>query len=232
MSRNLKGSFSKALFLSAALLTPVFGQMSDHGRPDGRTGDRGQFDRGQVNDNRNDHARPDTQIRPPAPVNGGSNNGFNGGNRGWYQGNGQSGQSNPGYTERPEGGRGYNAPDNRGNGRQARGYETRGFESRGFESRGFEPRGYESRRYVHGGYARGFGRSYDRDYDRRFYRARYVSRFWNEREERAYRLYLAERRWDYRAWDECESYDQDDYWDWRDVHPDRVLFSFGIGFGR
>ncbi len=43
---------------------------------------------------------------------------------------------------------------------------------------------------------------------------------WNEREEHAWREYLRERRWEYRAWNRCNRREQRAYWRWRHHHPD------------
>jgi hypothetical protein len=44
---------------------------------------------------------------------------------------------------------------------------------------------------------------------------------WNGREERAYRVYLAERHREYREFGRLERRDQEEYWEWRHSHPDR-----------
>ena len=44
---------------------------------------------------------------------------------------------------------------------------------------------------------------------------------WDDREERAYRAYLAERRLQYREFKSLERREQEEYWAWRHDHPDR-----------
>jgi hypothetical protein len=43
---------------------------------------------------------------------------------------------------------------------------------------------------------------------------------WDEREERAYRAYLAERRREYREFKALDRREQEEYWAWRHNHPD------------
>jgi hypothetical protein len=43
---------------------------------------------------------------------------------------------------------------------------------------------------------------------------------WDDREERAYRVYLGERRREYVEFRRLNRQDQDDYWEWRHAHPD------------
>jgi hypothetical protein len=56
-------------------------------------------------------------------------------------------------------------------------------------------------------------RIYDRD--RRDYHN------WDDREDRAYRQYLAERRENYREYSRLNRREQNDYWNWRHIHPDQ-----------
>ena len=44
---------------------------------------------------------------------------------------------------------------------------------------------------------------------------------WNDREERAYRAYLRERRREYLEFRRLERREQEEYWEWRHRHPDR-----------
>lgn len=44
--------------------------------------------------------------------------------------------------------------------------------------------------------------------------------YWNDREERAYRMWLAERRYEYREFSRLNKEEQRDYWNWRHNHPD------------
>jgi hypothetical protein len=43
---------------------------------------------------------------------------------------------------------------------------------------------------------------------------------WDDREDRAYRRYLAERRWQYREYRRQSRRRQREYWAWRHSHPD------------
>jgi len=43
---------------------------------------------------------------------------------------------------------------------------------------------------------------------------------WDDREDRAYRSYLAERHREYREYDRQSHHDQRNYWNWRHSHPD------------
>jgi hypothetical protein len=43
---------------------------------------------------------------------------------------------------------------------------------------------------------------------------------WDDREEHAYRGYLAERHENYRAYEKQKHKDQRHYWNWRHSHPD------------
>ena len=43
---------------------------------------------------------------------------------------------------------------------------------------------------------------------------------WDDREDRAYRRYLAERRWEYREYRRQSARRQRAYWQWRHSHPD------------
>jgi len=43
---------------------------------------------------------------------------------------------------------------------------------------------------------------------------------WNDREERAYRIWLAERRYEYREYARLTEAEQHEYWNWRHNHPD------------
>ena len=47
---------------------------------------------------------------------------------------------------------------------------------------------------------------------------------WNDREDRAYRHYLEERREHYRDWEHVNKRQQRDYWRWRHQHPDNALY--------
>jgi len=60
--------------------------------------------------------------------------------------------------------------------------------------------------------ARVSGRIYDRDHDD-WHR-------WDDREDRAYRRYLSERREEYREFSRRNNDEQRDYWNWRHRHPD------------
>jgi hypothetical protein len=51
------------------------------------------------------------------------------------------------------------------------------------------------------------------------YRADYHP--WNDGEVRAYRVYLAERHWEYRDFNRLNHDEQRDYWRWRHDHPGR-----------
>jgi len=44
---------------------------------------------------------------------------------------------------------------------------------------------------------------------------------WDDREERAYRAFLVERKREYREFGRLERRDQEEYWEWRHAHPDR-----------
>jgi hypothetical protein len=44
---------------------------------------------------------------------------------------------------------------------------------------------------------------------------------WDDREERAYRAYLTERRREYREFRGLDRREQEEYWSWRHDHPDR-----------
>jgi hypothetical protein len=46
---------------------------------------------------------------------------------------------------------------------------------------------------------------------------------WNAREERAYHVYLTERRREYREFSRLNQREQEEYWDWRHTHSDREL---------
>jgi hypothetical protein len=46
---------------------------------------------------------------------------------------------------------------------------------------------------------------------------------WNDREERAYRVYLADQHRDYREFNRLERPEQDRYWSWRHDHRDADL---------
>lgn len=43
---------------------------------------------------------------------------------------------------------------------------------------------------------------------------------WNDREERAYRMWLAERHYEYREYARLNKEEQRDYWNWRHNHPE------------
>jgi hypothetical protein len=43
---------------------------------------------------------------------------------------------------------------------------------------------------------------------------------WNDREDPAYRRYLADRQLEYREYSGLSTQQQRDYWEWRDHHPD------------
>ena len=43
---------------------------------------------------------------------------------------------------------------------------------------------------------------------------------WNDREDRAYRMWLAERHYEYREYARLNKEEQREYWDWRHNHPD------------
>jgi len=47
---------------------------------------------------------------------------------------------------------------------------------------------------------------------------------WNEREDRAFRRYVEEKRMDRREWVRLKSQEQRDYWRWRHNHNDDLLF--------
>jgi hypothetical protein len=44
--------------------------------------------------------------------------------------------------------------------------------------------------------------------------------YWNTREDRAYRMWLAERHYEYREFNRLNREEQHDYWAWRHSHPD------------
>jgi hypothetical protein len=44
---------------------------------------------------------------------------------------------------------------------------------------------------------------------------------WDDREDRAYRRYLAEVRREYREFRSLDRHEQEEYWEWRHAHPDR-----------
>ena len=50
---------------------------------------------------------------------------------------------------------------------------------------------------------------------------------WNEREDRAYRHYLEERREHYRDWARANKRQQEAYWRWRHNHSDDMLWPNG-----
>jgi hypothetical protein len=43
---------------------------------------------------------------------------------------------------------------------------------------------------------------------------------WDDREDRSYRRYVAERHWQYREYQRQSSRRQRAYWEWRHSHPD------------
>jgi len=44
--------------------------------------------------------------------------------------------------------------------------------------------------------------------------------YWNDREDRAYRMWLAERHYEYREYARLSHQQQHEYWTWRHNHPD------------
>lgn len=44
--------------------------------------------------------------------------------------------------------------------------------------------------------------------------------YWNDREDRAYHMWLAERHYEYRDYHHLDHDQQRDYWNWRHHHPD------------
>jgi len=44
--------------------------------------------------------------------------------------------------------------------------------------------------------------------------------YWNDREDRAYRMWLAERHYEYREYARLSKDQQREYWNWRHNHPD------------
>lgn len=44
--------------------------------------------------------------------------------------------------------------------------------------------------------------------------------YWNDREDRAYRMWLAERHYEYREYVRLNKEEQREYWNWRHNHPD------------
>ncbi len=50
------------------------------------------------------------------------------------------------------------------------------------------------------------------------YHADYHS--WNDREDRAYQMWLAERHYEYREYVRLNKEQQREYWNWRHNHPD------------
>jgi len=44
--------------------------------------------------------------------------------------------------------------------------------------------------------------------------------YWNDREDRAYRMWLAERHYEYREYARLNHDQQHEYWAWRHNHPD------------
>jgi hypothetical protein len=44
--------------------------------------------------------------------------------------------------------------------------------------------------------------------------------YWDHREDRAYRMWLAERHYDYREFNRLNHEEQHEYWAWRHSHPD------------
>ena len=47
---------------------------------------------------------------------------------------------------------------------------------------------------------------------------------WNEREERAYRRYLEQKRIEHRDWARLRREQQREYWRWRHLHNDDLIF--------
>lgn len=61
--------------------------------------------------------------------------------------------------------------------------------------------------------------------DRRYYgRQNRADRAFN-REDRAYRVFLGEQHREYRGFGRIKRDDQQQYFTWRDEHPDQVLFT-------
>ena len=44
--------------------------------------------------------------------------------------------------------------------------------------------------------------------------------YWNDREDRAYRMWCAEQRREYREYARLNKEEQREYWNWRHAHPD------------
>jgi hypothetical protein len=44
--------------------------------------------------------------------------------------------------------------------------------------------------------------------------------YWNDREDRAYRVWLAERHYEYREFARLNHEEQREYWNWRHNHPE------------
>jgi hypothetical protein len=63
-----------------------------------------------------------------------------------------------------------------------------------------------------------------KDYDRegRDYRT------WDDHEDRAYRVYLGEQHHEYREFEQTKAVPQQEYFKWRQDHPDHVLFKVEV----
>ena len=210
MSANLKIRTMQTLLIGATLLTPLAAQDRNHNdRNDSRGANHGSY--------QNPGQRPGGVQAPQATEHRGGTPNFAGGANNNFRGNDRNnGQFRGPVSSAP---RNDFRNDNRG--------ERRDFDRDG--NRGFERRDFD--RDDHRAYDRGYRSNYGaRPVNRGYYVSRYPSRHWVTGEDRAFRIWLAERQMAYMSWDAFDPYLQDEYWDWRDSHPDRLLFS--IGFGR
>lgn len=65
--------------------------------------------------------------------------------------------------------------------------------------------------------------------DKRYYdRDGHDYHTWNNQEDRAYRVYLAEQHREYREFGKTKAVEQREYFKWRHDHPDNVLFKIEI----
>jgi hypothetical protein len=69
----------------------------------------------------------------------------------------------------------------------------------------------------------------DDHHDKRYYdrNARDYHTF-NDKEDRAYRVYLGEQHRDYREFNKTNKGEQQQYFKWRHEHPDNVLFKVEV----
>ncbi len=218
MSANLKNRTMQTLLLGAALLTPLAAQVRNRNDQDNsRNANEGHYQ---------NQGRPAGGQVPQSFENRSGGNQ----NRGEVRNNNFARDERSSFQNRAPV---ASAPRYEGN-RNA--YASRGFEHRD-NDRGVDRRDYD-RRFEHRDYDRRFeNRGYDRDdhvryvapISRGYYVSRYPGRYWSVGEDRAFQVFLADRNMEYVGWDGCDPYLQDEYWAWRDLHSDRILFSLHFG---